>query len=85
MDKSPRKGEDKQLLELLEEIKKGVYRNGEQLKELQQDVEYLTDILKRYLLQVERGKRVETIILNSLFFALGLLLGFTFAFFLFKY
>jgi len=85
MDKRSQKGEEKEILELLKEIQRGVYRNGEQLKEVQQDVEYLVDILKRYLVQVERGKKVESIILNSLFFALGLLLGFTLAFFLFKF
>ena len=73
-----------EVLSTLKEIKKNLAQNTEKLEDLEEDISYFIDILKRYIAQVEKSKNIDTIIVNILFFSLGLLLGFALTLLFFK-
>ena len=74
-----------EFLKRFEELKRDISSVREKIEELEEDIDYLVDIFKRYIAQAERSRKVDFLLVNILFFLLGLLLGFTGALLLFKF
>ena len=74
-----------EFLKRFEELKRDISSVREKIEELEEDIDYLVDIFKRYISQAERSRKVDFLLVNILFFLLGLLLGFTGALLLFKF
>ena len=63
----------------LEELKRKIEENRERLNDISEDITYLTELVMRYIKLSEQGKKVDTILVNVLFFTVGVLLGFAIA------
>ena len=63
----------------LEELRKKIEENRERLNDISEDITYLTELVMRYIKLSEQGKKVDTILVNVLFFTVGVLLGFAIA------
>ena len=66
-------------ISVLEELRKKIEENRERLNDISEDITYLTELVMRYIKISERGKKVDTILVNVLFFTVGVLLGFAIA------
>jgi len=76
---SPDNGGNRPELSILEELKKRIEENRERLNDISEDITYLTELIMRYIKLSERGKKVDSILVNVLFFTVGVLLGFAVA------
>ena len=79
-------GEDtlKRIEEKLENIEKNNILLSKNVEETTETVQYLKDLLYRYLNLSEKTKKTESILINTLFFAVGFLLGFSIAILIFR-
>ena len=66
-------------LSTLEELGKKIEENRERLNDISEDITYLTELVMRYIKLSEQGKKVDTVLVNILFFTVGVLLGFAIA------
>jgi len=74
----------KRLEEKLENIEKNNILVSKNVEEITETVQYLKDLLYRYLNLSEKTKKTESVLINTLFFAVGFLLGFAIALLIFK-
>jgi len=72
------------LEEKLENIEKNNILVSKNVEEITETVQYLKDLLYRYLNPSEKTKKTESVLINTLFFAVGFLLGFAIALLIFK-
>jgi len=74
----------KRLEEKLENLEKNNILVSKNVEEITETVQYLKDLLYRYLNLSEKTKKTESVLINTLFFAVGFLLGFAIALLIFK-
>ena len=74
----------KKLEEKLENIEKNNLLVSKNVEEVTETVQYLKDLLYRYLNLSGKTKKTESVLINTLFFAVGFLLGFAIALLIFK-
>ncbi len=63
----------------VDEVYKTCKETQEQLQNLLEETSVLQNLLMRYIKLNERAKNIDNILINILFFAVGLLLGFALA------
>ena len=68
----------------LEELEKNSLLISKNVEEITETTQYLRDLLYRYLNLSVKSKKSELILINTLFFAVGFLLGFAIALLIFR-
>ncbi len=72
------------LNEKLENLEKQTQQMVKNIEECGETVEYLKDLIYRYLNLTEKSKKTESMLINILFTTVGFLLGFALALLIFK-
>lgn len=75
---------EEKILEELREINIRLDEQLDRLNEISDDLTYLTELLMRYIKMNEGAKKVDNFLVNTLFFTVGILLGFSIALLMLK-
>jgi predicted nuclease with TOPRIM domain len=73
-----------EILKKNEELEHKVNVINNRLEEMEEDLTYITELLMKYQQRVEKGSKIDTLIVNVLLFTVGGLLGFSIALLLLK-